>query len=250
MFVCALNAVALFACGGMAASRAASEYGRLTARRHPPGSPCEPGLQKLGVNAPRDALLYVPAAARATWPLLVLLHGAGSAPDRIVERFRRAADSHGVILLAPASHGATWDGIRGRPGRDVEAIDEAVKAAFDRCAIESRIAIGGFSDGASYALTLGIANGDLFSHVLAFSPCLLSPSVTPRGRPLVFISHGRRDEILPFSACGEALATRLQEESYSVRFEPFAGPHTVPDEIADLAFTWFIGGGTKGQPKR
>jgi predicted esterase len=40
----------------------------------------------------------------------------------------------------------------------------------------------GFSDGASYALSLGLANGDLFTHVLGFSPGFMR---VPRhvGRP-------------------------------------------------------------------
>lgn len=34
----------------------------------------------------------------------------------------------------------------------------------------SRVCASGFSDGASYALTLGAANGQLFTHIAAFSP--------------------------------------------------------------------------------
>ncbi|MGZ4788523.1 MAG: hypothetical protein ACXVZX_08375 [Terriglobales bacterium] len=39
----------------------------------------------------------------------------------------------------------------------------------------ARIAIGGFSDGASYALTIGITNGRLFTHIVAFSPGFMQP---------------------------------------------------------------------------
>lgn len=239
---------ALVACGSPAASLATSEGARLAARPHAPSGQCAPGLHKLGLNRRRDAVLYVPQASRAIWPLLVLLHGAGGAPERIVERLRPVADAHGVLLLAPASLEATWDGIRGAPGVDAKGIDDALKSAFDRCAADRRIAIGGFSDGASYALTLGTANGDLFSHIIAFSPCVMSPSIERRGRPHVFISHGRGDEILPFSSCGEVLASRLQRDGYTVRFEPFDGPHTVPAATASAAFTWFIGAAT--EPRR
>jgi len=34
----------------------------------------------------------------------------------------------------------------------------------------------GFSDGASYALSVGITNGDLFTHVIAFSPGFVAPA--------------------------------------------------------------------------
>lgn len=39
----------------------------------------------------------------------------------------------------------------------------------------TRLGVGGFSDGASYALSLGLTNGDLFTHVIAFSPGALYP---------------------------------------------------------------------------
>ncbi len=240
-----LALAALVACGDTAASIAGAQRGRLSARPHASNGQCTPGLHRLGLNRQRDAILYVPQASRAIWPLLVLLHGAGGAPERIVERLRSAADAHGVVLLAPASREATWDGIRGEPGIDVEGIDDALKAAFDRCTVDRRIGIGGFSDGASYALTLGTVNGDLFTHIIAFSPCVMSPSVERRGRPQVFISHGRRDEILPFSRCGEVLASRLRRDGYNVRFEPFDGPHTVPSASATAAFSWFIGAATE-----
>ena len=233
-------ALALLACGSATASRGLADRGRLNARPHAPARACTPGIHHLGASSGREALLYVPAAARATWPLLVLLHGAGGAPDRILERLRPAADTHAVVLLAPASRAATWDGIRGTPGVDVAAIDEALGAAFDRCAVESRVAIGGFSDGASYALTLGLANGDLFSHVIAFSPCVLSPGIARRGRPRVFISHGREDDILPFEHCGPSLARGLRGAGYAVRFEAFADGHTVPPGVANTAFGCFV----------
>ncbi len=54
----------------------------------------------------------------------------------------------------------------------------------------------GFSDGASYALSIGLTNGDLFTHVVAFSPGFASP-VTYTGKPPVFVSHGTHDEVLP-----------------------------------------------------
>jgi hypothetical protein len=45
---------------------------------------------------------------------------------------------------------------------------------------------------------LGLINGDLFTHVMAFSPGFL---VADRrdGRPAIFISHGTPDAILPFA---------------------------------------------------
>jgi phospholipase/carboxylesterase len=45
-------------------------------------------------------------------------------------------------------------------------LEEALaKRAIDR----SRLAIGGFSDGASYPLSLGLANSDVFRYIITLS---------------------------------------------------------------------------------
>lgn len=50
-------------------------------------------------------------------------------------------------------------------------IDSALASVFRRCNVDAgRIIIAGFPDGASFALPLGLVNGDLFRKVVAFSP--------------------------------------------------------------------------------
>ena len=114
-------------------------------------------------------------------------------------QLREQADEAGLILLALSSCGPTWDLIlgRGQYGPDIAAIDRALEHAFSRCAVDpARVAVGGYSDGASYALSIGIANGDLFTHVLAFSPGFLAPA-SQVGSPRIFVSHGTQDRWLP-----------------------------------------------------
>ncbi len=61
--------------------------------------------------------------------------------------------------------------LRGGFGPDVRFIDKALSKVFGSYRIDpSHLAVAGFSDGASYALSLGLPNGDLFSHIIAFSP--------------------------------------------------------------------------------
>ena len=83
----------------------------------------------------------------------------------------------------PDSRGPPWDVLEGGYGPDVAFLDRALELTFSRCAIDpARIAAEGFSDGASYALSIGITNGDLFSHVIAFSPGFMAPK-EPWGKP-------------------------------------------------------------------
>ncbi len=102
--------------------------------------------------------------------------------------------------------------------------------------------IAGFSDGASAALSLGLANGESFTHVIAFSPGFAAPPETS-GRPAVFVSHGVNDAVLPVAPCGRRVVARLRSAGYAVKYREFEGGHGVPQEIAADAMRWFVGGG-------
>src|SRR5919202_4108836 len=162
----------------MAAS--AHQEGRLRARPAQRVSAASPvGLRTLGLAARRDGYLYVPASygAERPAPLVLLLHGASEDARDGLALLRAQADAAGIILLAPASREYTWDMISSRRfGPDVAGIDRALEQTFSGYAVDpDRVAVGGYSDGASYALSLGIANGDLFTHVLEFSPGFAAP---------------------------------------------------------------------------
>ena len=74
------------------------------------------------------------------------------------------ADEFGVALPAPSSRSGTWDAIRGSYDADVRRINSALEDTFAAVSIDpDRIGVARFSDGASYALGLGLANGDLFT---------------------------------------------------------------------------------------
>ena len=219
------------------------EEGRLRARpAEEPIGEAPVGLRPLGIAPPRgDHLLYVPVSYRVGRPasLLVLLHGAGASSRDIMPYLREAADAAGLILLAPTSREYTWDVIVGGYGPDVAAVDRALEEAFCRCAIDpARVAVGGFSDGASYALSLGITNGDLFGHVLAFSPGFVAPA-GQEGSPRIFVSHGTHDAVLPIDRCSRRIVPRLERAGYEVRYREFEGGHTVPPGIGSEAVDWF-----------
>jgi phospholipase/carboxylesterase len=123
----------------------------------------------------------------------------------------------------------------------VAFLDNALNDVFATFVVDpGRIAIAGFSDGASYALSLGLVNGALFSDILAFSPGFAAPSQT-EDEPRIFISHGRQDPILPFERCGDRLAAVLQQSGYDVDYRPFSGGHVVPAEMVEAAFGRFLG---------
>jgi phospholipase/carboxylesterase len=146
-----------------------------------------------------------------------------------------------LILAAPASNEFTWDVIIDEYGVDLTQVDRVLQHVFTHYAVDpSRIAIGGFSDGASYALSLGVMNGDLFSHILAFSPGFMISTVQ-RGNPRVFISHGANDTVLPIDKCSRRIVPQLKRAGYEVSYREFEGGHSVPSDIAQEAAHWFAG---------
>ena len=220
--------------------------GRLLARpasTPPPDAKTPDGLRPLGIGSGRDGLLYLPAGygtQEKEAPLALTLHGAGGDARSGISHFLDLADEFGLVLLSPKARGRTWDVLAGVYGPDVEFIDRALERTFDRLAVDARrLAITGFSDGASYALSLGLTNGDLFTHVIAFSPGFMAPA-DRRGEPPVFVSHGVRDKVLPIRQTSRRIVPELERGGHEVRYREFDGPHTVPDPLAREAVAWFV----------
>lgn len=216
-----------------------ADDGYLTAKpRNGVKTTASAGTHPLGLADGRDAILQMPDEASLPLPLLVLLHGAGGSGAGILRRLGAAAAGAGIAVLAPDSRGSTWDAIRGRFGADVTFMDRALARVFDTVAVDpARVAVSGFSDGATYAVTLGLLNGDLFRRVLAFSPGFVVEG-RPRGNARFFVSHGRSDRILPIDQCSRAIVPALERNGYRVTYKEFDGGHEVPAAIADEGMKW------------
>ncbi len=216
---------------------------RLTARPGQPTEPFAPGLTDLGLARKRDGFVYVPSNYVPTKPapLLVLLHGAGGSAKRAWTAYAKMAEPRGLIVLAIDSRWRTWDAIQHRWGDDVTFIDAALAHVFARHRIDpAQVALAGFSDGASYALSLGAANGDLFTHVVAFAPASIRP-VLPRGQPRIFISHGTRDDILSVELSRRGIVPTLRQAGYDVTYRETDLGHEVDWNISIEMLTWFLG---------
>jgi phospholipase/carboxylesterase len=224
-------------------SRDARE-GRLQARPNRIARPdgMSPGVHALGLGHGRDGTLYVPKAADRSKPapLVVALHGAGGQASHMLDPFLETADARGYLVLAPDSRRQTWDVILGGYGDDVAFLDHALAWIFERQAVDpDRIAVAGFSDGASYALSIGIINGVLFSDILAFSPGFMA-ATDQAGSPRIFISHGVHDGVLPIDACSRRLAPKLRQAGYDLDYREFDGGHEVPPEMVTAAVARFL----------
>jgi len=216
---------------------------RLTARpivRNGERARGEPGRHRVELGGPRPGWVHASARVRAgvPAPVAVMLHGSGGDAAQGLGLLEPFADEAGWIVLAPASTAYTWDAILDGLRADVAQIDAGLRWIFERYDVDpALIAVGGFSDGASYALTLGLAHGDLLRHVVALSPGFFA-AVEPAGKPRLFIAHGTHDTVLPIDRCSRRIVPQLSRAGYDIVYREFVGGHEVRPQIVREAVAW------------
>jgi predicted esterase len=215
----------------------------------------KPGMQRLG----EDAYFYRPAdGANGPRPLLVLLHGAGMSGSDFIEGARAEADRCGCLLLSIQSKGLTWDTIRlvrraaidGTGdvyrlfGADTNRIEAALSVALRAGDADARsVLLVGFSDGASYALSLGLANQSTFRGVIAIAPGFYvePPPSGPKQR--LFIAHSPTDQVLPFSRTRDDIVAPLKRAGFNPRFRSFEGGHSIVRSVLAEGVDYALGRG-------
>jgi len=222
---------------------------RVQARPTAPTRAIAPGEHALGMAtirlrdaARRDGRLIVPkqAASQRPLPLIVLLHGGGGRAEDFRALFP-LSEEFGIAMLAVDSRHNTWDGIDSVFGPDVQFIDAALRYTFERVAIDpGKIALGGLSDGGAYALSVGMVNGDLFTHLVAVAPGFFAPPAPPAGRPRIFVAHGTRDNVYNVAGSRRNIVPQLKSAGYDVTYYEFDGPHWVTEDAARQALQWFV----------
>lgn len=215
------------------------DAGRLTARPRPPVTLAAPGVHEIP-GPGRPALLVVPAGTEPgrPIPLALVLHGAGGNPRRTLGHMLPFVDGLGLALLVPGSLGPTWDVWGHDREADLASLDGALAAAFAAVRADpSRVGLVGFSDGASCALSVGLANGNLFRRIVAYSAGFAAPAARV-GRPEVFLSQGARDPYFPPERCGRRIAADLRAGGCEVVYREFDGGHEIPPGVRDEAQAW------------
>lgn len=250
--VAAITAAGVLGCSdGVSTSELPDTTGRLYTRAVAPTLTAPTGLSvQTEPTTGRPFGLYVPTNYTPTkaWPLAVLLHGHGGSGEGMVLDFRTFAESAGLVVVTPNSRGQTWDRLMGNNsdyGPDVAHIDGVLKWMFDRVAVDpALVTLGGFSDGATYAILIGLKNGDVISRIAAFTPCADVPS-NRLGMPPLFISHGIHDQVLPIDDCSRTTVPRLRERGYTVEFVEYASEegngHYITSEVVRQAMDWMAG---------
>ena len=241
----------LLASGMIAAPALAA--GPALSTKPPLTAPAAPEKRSGVLTLAGGAFAYLPKGLTgAPVPLLVAFYGAGGQPSDVLASFRDDADRDGFVLLIPTAKGSTWDMIEDlqrrfgaemnvspRYGKDLKALDQALADVFAKVAIDpARVGVMGFSNGATYALSVGTANPQLFRAVIAFSP---GPAFIGKFDPAqrIFISHGEDDPVLPYSYT-RAIVGKLRVKKVPLTFESFKGGHSVPKDIHAKGIAFFM----------
>lgn len=218
-----------------------NEPARLHLHPRAPTIVTTPGVSPIWYNTDWLTYLRVPPSYRPghQMPLAIALHGGGGRGDFWMGSYGALTDAAGIVVIAPQSQALTWDAVQsGRFGADLTMINAVLDETFNRVDIDpSKIALIGFSDGASYALSLGLSNGDNIRHVVAHSPGSYI-DVPRHGTPDFFMSHGTNDGVFFIEDTSEVIVPLIRGYGDSVNYVEFNGAHEIPPAIASQAVTW------------
>lgn len=200
------------------------------------------GPSRLGLSDDfRDGTLYLPKSYRpgVPMPVLVMLHGYSGGAESVRYTFP-LAEEFGVIVIAPESRDVTWGA--SVPGFDVDVryIGAAFRYVTDVLDIDpDYVALGGQSDGATYALAMGLAYGSTFNHLMIFAEGMMAP-LRKQGKPKIFIAHGINDEQMPIDRTSRRMVPDLKADGYDVTYREHEGGHGTPAAIIREGFQWFL----------
>lgn len=187
-------------------------------------------------------MLVVPPGLEPRRPaaLTVLFHGGGGSAEKILPMLEGHARDRGFLLLAPQSQFPTWDLVIAGHGPDRERLDLALNAVASRFLLDPRrLAFAGHSDGGSYALSVGLANGDLATRLVVSSAGFMSVHMQV-GAPQVFMSHGTRDEQIPIERSARVHSAKLLEAGYDLTYVEYDGPHAYQPDVVRQAVDFLM----------
>ncbi len=201
------------------------------------GLEIEQGAKKYGYA------LYAPETMQPgqTYPLAVVLHGAGSSGDNIVETWVQRLAKEYIVLCPSYPMGAWW----AQPAEDlVLNLIQKVQASYP--VDTNRIFLAGLSNGAIGAYMIGMFYPDYFAGIIpiasAITPRYMHFLVNLRNTP-VYIVQGVHDPIFPIQLT-RRVHKILTDMKYPVIYREHDkrgaahGGHFLPDEEIAPMVAW------------
>ncbi len=243
------------------AAVALATIGQPIAARTPRLTPAETPARELAEGTSRVAegafLFRPPEVGGQARPLIVLFHGAGMSARRMLDGMIPEARRCRCLLLAIGSHETTWDLVtamrqaRGRDGParldslfgpDADRVERALAAVLRSPSVDRRRVISlGFSDGASYALSLALANPHLMRGVVAIAPGFHVEPGTIDPSQRLFIAHSPEDNVLSFAASRDRIAGSLRNAGFDPVFHSYRGGHVADPAVVARGIDHVLG---------
>jgi phospholipase/carboxylesterase len=194
------------------------------------------------------AVLLTPSEidSERKYPLITVLHGAGRQDEMLVKAVRDEPDRRQAFFLVPRSLLPTWDLIASAGRPDLDFLEYAYDLVYRRYPIDpARQALLGYSDGASYALSVGLSNPLLFRALMAWAAgfIALDPGFDPDAarKPDILLEYGTHDQIFPFEHVALPMRANLERAGYSVEWRvDQGGKHWPSPDFLPEALDWFF----------
>ncbi|CAE7503510.1 exgA [Symbiodinium natans] len=168
-------------------------------------------------------------------PLLFVLHGAGrtkASVESSVLQFSKMSSRNKILIAIPMSIDRTWDlrqtATTGQASADAAFISYILDCLNRDYYIDSgRIAVMGFSDGGSYAISLAVNNPEVFQAAMSWSAGYYLESrhsgqaAPTRSKPNILHGHGQVDELFDFQKVAVPMRQSLRSSGHLVT------PHNV-----------------------
>lgn len=190
------------------------------------------------------------------YPLVTVFHGAGRQDELLVRAYQDEPARRDALFFIPRSTYPTWDLLVGQDRPDLDFLEQAYADIYRRLPVDHRRqALIGYSDGASYALAVGLSNPGLFAAVMGWAAGFVIFDTTAVSetdpRPRILLEHGTHDTVFPF----EQIATRncaiLRRLGYEVDLRvDEGGIHWPSHEFQSAALDWFFAGAGHGGDSR
>ena len=206
------------------------------------------GFVEVESGASRAVLLTPPQIDPSRrYPLVTVFHGAGRQDEMLVKACRGEPEARQALFLVPRSQQPTWDLIAGGQGQpDLEFLEYAWELIYRRYPIDGeKQAVVGYSDGASYALSLALSNPGFFDAALCWAAGFAMMDRNAVGaenrRTRFYLEYGTADELFPFEQVALPMRENLEQAGYEVEFSvDEGGRHWPSGSFQREALDWYF----------
>lgn len=205
------------------------------------------GFVKVEHGASRGVLL-TPDELDPTrvYPLFTVFHGAGRQDEMLVKACRDEPEARQAFFFVPRSVEPTWDLIAGGQGADFEFLEFAWDLIYRRYPVDAGAqCLIGYSDGASYALSLALSNPGFFDAALCWAAgfAVMDRQAVglPDRRTRLYLEYGTHDELFNFEQVALPMRDRLLSAGYEVEFSvDEGGRHWPSGTFQREALNWYF----------